>query len=134
MLNILKSLRLAKFGVCSLVFLLTLLVFSRSEAKAQELPYSNNQIANAIYKAEGGAKTNHPYGILVHYKHTSARQACLNTIIHAKRDWNGKGDFITFLGARYCPVGCNNDIGTNRYWITNVHYFLEKEVKDNAKG
>jgi hypothetical protein len=86
--------------------------------------WTNDQIANAIYLAEGGAKTAHPYGILTKYKVTTPRQACINTIAHAKRDWNGKGDFISFLGNRYCPVGCDNDNGTNQYWIKNVHYFL----------
>lgn len=81
-----------------------------------------NRLADAIYWAEGGAKTNHPYGILAHYQHTSPRQACINTINHALRDWNGKGDFIAFLGSRYCPVGASNDPrGLNKNWIKNVH-------------
>jgi hypothetical protein len=87
--------------------------------------WTNEQIANAIYKAENSKA--HPYGILAHYKHTTPRTACLNTIRHARRDWNGQGDFISFLGHRYCPVGCNNDNGTNRYWIKNVKYFLERD-------
>jgi hypothetical protein len=89
------------------------------------LVYSDNQIADAIFKAEN-SKT-HPYGILAHYKNTSPRQACLNTIAHAKRDWNGKGDFIVFLGSRYCPVGAKNDpTGLNKNWVRNVNRFLER--------
>ena len=85
--------------------------------------YSDEQIANAIYKAENSKS--HPYGILAHYKHTTPRQACINSIRHAKRDWNGKGDFIVFLGARYCPVGAKNDPrGLNKNWVKNVKYFL----------
>lgn len=86
--------------------------------------YTDEQIADAIYIAEGGAKTSHPYGILQHYKTTTPRQACINTIKHARRDWNGKGDFIVFLGSRYCPVGCENDNGTNKYWVKNVNSLL----------
>ena len=89
--------------------------------------FSDEQICNAIYKAEGGSHTNHPYGILKHYKHTTPRQACLNTIRHNRAKWalNGsRGDFIAYLGHIYCPVGCNNDNGTNKYWITNVRRFL----------
>jgi hypothetical protein len=94
--------------------------------KTEEIEYTNEQIANAIYKAEGGAKTSHPYGILAHYKHTSPRQACLNTIAHARRDYKGK-DLISFLGSRYCPVGARNDPqGLNVNWIKNVKYFLGK--------
>jgi hypothetical protein len=83
-----------------------------------------NKLADAIYKAEGGSKTSHPYGILQHYKTTTPRQACINTINHALRDWDGKGDFIRFLGNRYCPVGAANDpTGLNKNWIGNVNYF-----------
>lgn len=93
-------------------------------AHASELP-NNEILANAIYKAEN-SKT-HPYGILAHYKHTTPRQACINTIIHAKKDWNGKGDFIAFLGSRYCPVGASNDPrGLNKNWVKNVKHYLKK--------
>jgi hypothetical protein len=89
--------------------------------------YSNDEIANAIYRAEGGSKTSHPYGILAHYKTTTPRQACLNTIAHARRDWNGEGDFVSFLGSRYAPLNVANDpTGLNRNWISNVKYFLAK--------
>lgn len=84
--------------------------------------FSDSQLADAIYKAEH-SKT-HPYGILKHYKHTTPRQACLNTIAHARQDWNEEGDFVSFLGSRYCPVNCENDNGTNKFWISNVRYFL----------
>jgi hypothetical protein len=88
--------------------------------------YTNDQIANAIFKAENSKV--HPYGIMVKYRVTTPRQACLNTIAHAKRDWNGKGDFIAFLGKRYAPVGASNDLrGLNRNWIKNVKHFLEAQ-------
>jgi len=89
--------------------------------------YSDNEIANAIYRAENSKS--HPYGILTHYKTTTPRQACLNTIAHAKRDWNGKGDFIVFLGNRYAPINSDTDNGTNKFWVSNVKYFLNKEAK-----
>jgi hypothetical protein len=85
------------------------------------------QIADAIYKAEGGTKASKPYGIMLPLKDKSIanyRRVCINTISHAAKDWNGKGDFIDFLGARYCPVGCKNDNGTNKFWTRNVRYFL----------
>ncbi len=86
--------------------------------------YTDEQIADAIYRAEN-SKT-HPYGILAHYKHTTPRQACLNTIKHAKRDWNGKGDFICFLQKRYAPIGVANDPhNLNSNWTKNVKHFLK---------
>lgn len=111
-----------------MLFVLPLLLFNIISCYAE---YSNEQIADAIYYAEGGAKTNHPYGILIKYKITTPRQACINTIKHARRDWNGKGDFIEFLGSRYCPVvGADNDPkGLNKNWVKNVKYFLKKGVK-----
>jgi hypothetical protein len=86
------------------------------------------KLTDAIYLAEGGAKTNHPYGILAKYKTTTPRQACINTINHALRDWNGQGDFIEFLGSRYAPTkNCANDpTGLNKNWVKNVRYFYEK--------
>ena len=89
--------------------------------------WTDSQIADAIYKAENSEK--YPYGILTKYKHTTPRQACLNTIAHARKDFNGKGDFILFLAKRYAPVNCDNDNGTNQFWYKNVCYYLRKGVK-----
>jgi hypothetical protein len=88
------------------------------------------RLANAIYEAEGGARTSHPYGILTHYNKTTPRQACINTIKHGLRDWNGKGDFISFLGSRYCPTKGKNlrpaEKRLNPNWIANVRKFYNK--------
>ena len=89
--------------------------------------YTNEQIVNAIYLAEGGANTRHPYGILAKYKHTTPRTACLNTVRHARKDFDGKGDFILFLQRRYAPIGVKNDPkGLNHNWYNNVKHFLER--------
>jgi hypothetical protein len=91
--------------------------------KGENINY--DKLADAIGKAENSKS--HPYGILQHYKHTTPRQACINTIKHAQKDWNGKGDFVEFLGSRYCPIGCKNDNGTNKFWVKNVKHFLRIE-------
>lgn len=118
-----------KYFIPAVVAILVLLaIFFLSMARAEEIDV--NALANAIYRAEGGAKTSHPYGILAHYKHTTPRQACINTINHALRDWNGKGDFLAFLGNRYCPIGASNDPkGLNKNWLSNVRYFLKRGAK-----
>ena len=91
---------------------------------------NTEELANAIFIAEGGISTKHPYGILTKYKTTTPRQACLNTINHALRDWSGKEDFITFLGGRYCPVGASNDpLGLNKNWIRNVSRIYNERTK-----
>src|SRR4030042_2510908 len=111
--------------IVSLVILLSCIVVA--VVKADD--YTDDQIANAIYKAEGGPKTNYPYGILTKYKHTTPRQACINTIKSARKRFAKQikeKDFIHFLSLTYCPIGCENDNGTNKYWVKNVKYFLNK--------
>lgn len=97
--------------------LIAFLLFSTLTTTA--FAYTDQQLADAIFKAENSKS--HPYGILQHYKHTTPRQACLNTIAHARRDFKGQGDFIEFLGSRYAPIGATNDPNNlNKNWITNV--------------
>ena len=96
-------------------------------AWAGEIPYSEETLANAILKAENSP--NHPYGIMAHYKRTTPRQACLNTIMTAEKKFNKQNkdkNFIHFLSLTYCPIGCNNDNGTNKFWVNNVTFFYNK--------
>lgn len=89
------------------------------------------KLADAIYIAEGGSKTKHPYGILAKYKTTTPRSSCINTIKTGLRKWNGKDDFILFLSRTYCPVGASNDPhGLNRYWVKNVKYHYDLLTKN----
>ena len=101
-----------------------------TQARAEEINIP--KLADAIYLAEGGAKTRHPYGILTHYKHTTPRQACINTIRHRLKDWlltDKKIDFITFLAQTYAPIGAKNDPrNLNKNWYKNVRYFYESEI------
>ena len=95
--------------------------------------YTDNEIANAIYKAEGGPKAKKPYGILSVPcdSEQSCRQICLNTIRNNRKRYRDYGHkrydtYLEFLASRYAPVNCENDNGTNRFWLKNVLYFLEK--------
>ena len=93
--------------------------------------YTNEQIANAIYWAEGGAKAKVPYGILsVKVKdEAEARRVCINTIRNNRIRFTQQTkykDFIEFLGSRYCPVSAHK---LNRFWVGNVKKFLAKGVK-----
>jgi hypothetical protein len=105
-----------------------LTLFSSCEPAHAEPDYS--LLADSIRVAEG----NPNYGILTHYKHTSYRQACINTCKHAWKDYlnqvdsvrpgalNGtKTGYLTFLANRYAPIGAKNDpMGLNRNWLANV--------------
>jgi hypothetical protein len=116
---------MARYAIIALLWL----VLSPILCQAQD--YTNEQIADSIYKAEGGSKTSHPYGILKHYKTTTPRQACLNTISHSRRHYNEVCrdiDFIQWLSLTYCPIGAKNDPqNLNKNWVGNVRYFLLKE-------
>lgn len=103
-------------------------MFILSVAHADEI--NVEKLADAIYLAEGGVKTKHPYGILAKYKHTSPRQACINTINHRLQLWKGgtARDFIAFLSKTYAPINATNDpAGLNQNWVKNTVFYYEKE-------
>jgi hypothetical protein len=96
--------------------------------------YSVEKIADAIYKAEGGPRAKKPYGILSVPCHSEkeCREICLTTIENNFSRYQIYGhkthsDFISFLSSRYAPVNCENDNGTNKFWVHNVKYFLAKQ-------
>lgn len=106
----------------------TALAVSCTPLPATAAAYTANQIADAIYRAEGGSGTKHPYGVLsVRVKGAAeARQVCIRTILFAHKDWvslGSKGSFIRFLGDRYCPRSV--DPTGNRNWVKNVSSFLK---------
>ena len=90
--------------------------------------WSNEQIVNAIYKAENSVK--YPYGIKsidTKGDEVYARKICFNTVRNQRvRHANHECglDFITCLGKRYCPVGGELDDGRCKYWERNVKFFL----------
>ena len=108
------------------------------KAGAQEIPgYSDIQIVNAIYLAEGGVHAQYPFGIRSTScaGYTSCRQICLTTIKHNRRRFAEYGfktnpDFISFLGNRYCPIRgrlSKSEKRVNKNWQRNVRYFLRKD-------
>ena len=91
-------------------------------------PYIN-KVVDSIYKAEGGARTRHPYGILS-IKTSNPRKACYEVVNWRYAMWQSlpnktRPDFITYLSRSYCPIGASNDPrGLNRHWVKNVNYFM----------
>tara|TARA_R110000751_G_scaffold56832_8_gene120960 strand:- start:2887 stop:3330 length:444 start_codon:yes stop_codon:yes gene_type:complete len=91
-------------------------------------------VVAAIRHAENGGK-GREYGILhARVKPTYRSQAgwCAATVQKHYDRWvrgGSKGDFIVSLGARYCPVGADNDpTGLNAHWIKNVRFYLTKPL------
>lgn len=88
------------------------------------------KLANAIGRAENSTK--YPYGIIsinTHGDKVLARRICINTCKNNYVRWKkagSKGDYLTFLSNRYCPIGAGNDPkGLNRNWIKNVRFYLD---------
>ncbi len=116
-----RNVIITRFVVIAILMLIALFVFKGCAVANDKIVikgFSNAQICEAIRKTENSKS--HPYGIMTRYKHTSPKQACLNSIKSARLRWNGQGDFIAFLGKTYSPP----DINPN--WVRLVHYFLNR--------
>lgn len=95
-------------------------------------------LSSAIRLAEGNSN----YGVLTHYKHTSYKQACINTCKHAYRDWlkiapraynskfyDAKMSYLTFLANRYAPRRVANDPkNLNKNWLKNVSQLYKGKI------
>lgn len=108
-----------------LKFLIIIMIFVYGTARAEN--YSDEQIVNAIYHAEGGAKAQFAYGIRsIPYRDISeARRICFNTVRNNRKRFalqTKYADFIEFLGSRYCPISAHR---LNKNWVRNVKYYLK---------
>ena len=112
----------------SIILMMVSQLISCQPAYAEEI--NVEKLATSIRKAEG----NDNYGILKHIKGKNYRKACIQTIRHGLRDWNGSDDFISFLGSRYCPTYGKNltkrEKEVNIFWIKNVKFFYRKDLKN----
>lgn len=115
-----------------IIVMIVILVVWIKLARANE--YTDEQIVNAIYHAEGGAKAVFAYGIRsVPYRDISeARRLCFNTVRNNRKRYAEYGykkykTYLEFLASKYCPVGCDNDRGTNKFWLRNVRFYLAKK-------
>ena len=88
-------------------------------------------IVAAIRYAENG-KT-YQYGI-IHKRCPKGYRPqagwCAATVQKNYDRWHkagAKGEFITYLGGIYCPIGVKNDpTGLNKHWIKNVNKFNKR--------
>jgi hypothetical protein len=85
----------------------------------------------AIRKAENG-RQGLEFGIMNPKADNLDKQAgwAAATIVKTRERWRKAGcpgDFIEFLGRRYCPVGAENDPdGLNKHWIKNVKHWVRR--------
>jgi len=119
---------------CAAMFDDAVRVNIRPELRAKLAP-----IVAAIRYAENG-KT-YQYGII--HKRCKAgyrNQAgwCAATV---QKNWDrwvkagSKGEFITYLGGIYCPIGVKNDpTGLNKHWIKNVKKFKKRFASPAKHG
>ncbi|MFA5298149.1 MAG: hypothetical protein WC389_08085 [Lutibacter sp.] len=98
----------------------------------------NNDLADAIFQAEGGYKAEYLYGIRsVKYKdEADARRICLNTIRNNKVRFLKQDkykDYLEFLANRYCPAKGKSlttaEKKLNCNWLKNVRYFLAQRKR-----
>ena len=89
-----------------------------------------NNLANAIYVVEGGAKTAHPYGIKsinTRGNKFFARKICIITIQNTHDRWLNENKPIAcldYLANRYCPMEL--DPTGNKNWKRNIR----KRIQD----
>ena|SRR3990167_3051559 len=104
-------------------------------AKGCKADVDVNRLADAIKGAENSY--NHPYGILKPYckagdPNGQCRKGCKQTIEKRLRLWDGKGDFIAYLGRSYAPIEgktlTNDERRLNVNWVKNVKFFLKKDL------
>ena len=113
----------------SVLWIAILLLFC-SIARAQD--WTDSQIADAIYLAEGGEKAKKPFGILSVpcNGYDECRKICLNTIRNNRARFLKQdvySDYLEFLASRYAPVGAGNDPkNLNINWLKNVRSILER--------
>lgn len=111
--------------VKSLLFILSI---SAASSFASECPYVE-RMADAIYQAEGGNKTEFPYGVksIKVSSEKEARRVTINSIRNNWKRWEkaGKpGNFVDFMADRWCPKSAD-PIG-NKNWKKNVKILLFK--------
>jgi len=97
-----------------------------------------NKLADAIYRAEGGAKSKSPYGVLsIKLKgatpEAKKEEARKITITSIKNNWNRwlktdkSKNFIDFMADRWCPISAD-PVG-NKNWKNNVKRIMGMPTK-----
>lgn len=122
-----------------------MLIFSCRPAHAETISskstkWSDEAIVNAIYKAEGGARADYPYGIksIKCQTESQCREICKGTVRKNRYRYSKKfgkrpdgQSYLVFLAGHYCPTNghlSKAEKELNKNWLKNVTYFLRKEA------
>ena len=91
---------------------------------------NENKLCEAIYRSEGGNRTNYPYGIKSVSCATKmeCKAVCIKTMRHYKKDFarhggHGVKNFIKYASFRY--VGLRDR--TREAWEKNVNFYCKKQ-------
>ena len=127
------------YTICAVILTIFLWIASCGIVQAEEFipdtEYKVNQLADAIFRAEGGYKTNFPYGIksVRCNNEQECRRICKNTIRnnitrYENSTTNDNSSYLQFLQSRFAPTTGNITSLEKSYnvsWLKNVKWFLE---------
>ena len=101
----------------------------RAAAERNGIKYGSEDwfILLAIRKAENG-RPGLEFGIMHPKANDLDSQAgwCAASIVKNRQRWDGKGDFVEFMGRRYCPPNAHP---LNKNWVGNVNYWKNELAK-----
>lgn len=120
------------------IILLTLAVFILSGCDTPGFAYTDEQLAMAIYHAEGGSSAQYPFGIrsVSCATYAECKRICKTTIRHNRSRFASFGfkrypTYLDYLANRYCPSRGRAltpaERRLNKNWLKNVKFYLEKE-------
>jgi len=81
-------------------------------------PYTVKEICRAIGRVENSEK--YPYGIQsinTYGDKEYARKLCIQSIVNNYKRWDKQGDFLEFMGKRYCPPNWERWAVMVKYWL-----------------
>lgn len=106
--------------------------------QGQSDAYTNEEICEAIFNAEGGEKSAKPYGLIYSDCETRAEcyKVCVTTIKvyrrrFAKLNRRENPDFIKYVSRTWAPLQAGNDPqGLNQYHEKNLRWFIKNPKQE----
>lgn len=124
------------------IIILTIAVLTFSGCDDLSFAYSDEQLAMAIYHAEGGDSAQYPFGIrsVSCDTYANCKRICKTTIRNNRQRFaqvrnKGHQSYLDFLASRFAP--CRGRISAqerrlNCYWLKNVKDYLKRHYHERA--